>query len=317
MNAAAHHTPLRTRLVKLLLLTSLLSPSSPSSPFGPLSPLSPSQATAQPTPPLTHHDIQTHTLESPHQAKPTQVRVLRPEDYVPNQKRYRVLYVLPVVAESERRFGDGLLEIKNAGLHDQHQLICVAPEFTAPPWFADHDSDPTKKDESHFLKTLLPFIDAQYATVDAASGRLLRGFSKSGWGALSLLLRHPHMFGRAAAWDCGIRIDTGPIEEADRRERIKRIWGSPENFERYRLSTLVKTRGQALGPEPRLFYYNTEGNRAAGGAALHDALVALKIPHRYLFEPKRPHRWDSGWLPTAVEFLVNSKPAANKHPLTR
>ena len=55
---------------------------------------------------------------------------------------------------------------------------------------------------------------------------------------------------------------------------------------------------------PGLFYYNTEGTRAIGGAMLHQQMVELQIPHRYLFEPHIPHRWDSGWIPKAVEFLV-------------
>jgi hypothetical protein len=33
-------------------------------------------------------------------------------------------------------------------------------------------------------------------------------------------------------------------------------------------------------------------------------MVEQEIPHRYVFEPKIPHRWDSGWIPQAIEFLV-------------
>jgi S-formylglutathione hydrolase FrmB len=137
-----------------------------------------------------------------------------------------------------------------------------------------------------------------------AKGRLLIGFSKSGWGALALVLRHPDAFYRAAAWDSGIRVDTGPIEESERAERIHREWGSVENFEANRLSNLIKTRGKDLGDKSRLFYFNTEGKRAAGGVEIHRLLVENEIPHHYVMEPHRTHAWDSGWIPEAMAFLV-------------
>jgi len=62
-----------------------------------------------------------------------------------------------------------------------------------------------------------------------------------------------------------------------------------------------------LGESARLFYYNTEGKRASGGAEIHRLMVDLKIPHRYLFEPKRRHRWDSGWIPEAMRFLIDNQ----------
>ncbi len=244
-----------------------------------------------------------HRVDSEFQGEETTVRVLLPDHY--NQsEQYRVLYVLPVVAKDNRRFGDGLLETRKHNLHDVHNLICVSPEFVEMSWFADHASNPDRRDESHFLKVILPLIDQKYGTIAAKEGRLLVGFSKSGWGALSLLLRNPELFHRAAGWDIGIRVDTGPIEVADQSERIRDIWGSPENFERYRLSTLIKTRGKALGDEARIFYFNTDGARAEGGAKIHRLMIERGIPHRYLREPKRPHRWDSGWMPEAVGFVV-------------
>lgn len=249
--------------------------------------------------------FQVHQISSEYQKGETAVRVLLPDRMDPS-KQYRALYVLPVVAAADRRFGDGLRQVRELGLHNAHDLICVAPEFTAPPWFADHDRDPRMRDESHLLKVVLPFIEETYPAIREAKGRLLVGFSKSGWGALSLLLRHPQTFHKAAGWDTGIRIDMGPMNEADRAERIARIFGSRENFDEYRLSALLRRRGSALGQKPRLFYYSTGGVRAPGGAEIHQLMVKLGIPHRYVYEPKRPHRWDSGWLPQAVQFLVDA-----------
>ena len=252
---------------------------------------------------LVADEVRVHDLDSPFQKGRTTVRVLLP-DRLESACSYRVLYVLPVVAGSERRFGDGLAEVRKLDAHNRHGLICVAPEFTSPPWFADHDLYDGVRDESHLLKVVLPFVEENYPVLGGIEGRLLVGFSKSGWGALSLLLRNSKMFHRAAAWDTGIRVDLGPIEEKARAERIARDFGTAANFEKYRLSRLIRDGGRELGPESRFFYYNTGGRRAQGGSELHQLMVELAVPHTYLYEPKRPHRWDSGWLRAAIDFLA-------------
>jgi len=35
----------------------------------------------------------------------------------------------------------------------------------------------------------------------------------------------------------------------------------------------------------------------------HDKLFDYGIPHVFEFHAKEKHRWDSGWLPRAVEYL--------------
>jgi hypothetical protein len=89
-------------------------------------------------------------------------------------------------------------------------------------------------------------------------------------------------------------------------QRIDSLFGGEENFEKYRLTTLLKERGGQLGDQTRLFYYNTEGRRGPGGAEIHKLMVELGIPHLYLYEPHRKHSWESGWIPAAVRFLVFS-----------
>lgn len=250
----------------------------------------------------------TYQIRSPYQAGTTKLRILLPDDF-DLRKKYRVLYVLPVHEDGVgiEKHGDGLVEIKKHGYHNQHQLICVAPGYTSKPWYADHDLNPEKQDESHLLKTVIPFIEKRYPVQPDAKGRLLIGFSKSGWGAATLLLRNPNVFYRAAAWDSGVRVDTGPIEETERNVRIAREWGSRNNFEANRLSSLIKTRGKQLGDDARLFYFNTEGTRAIGGVEIHRLLVEYEIPHRYVMEPYREHAWNTGWIPEAMAFLVGEQ----------
>ena len=250
--------------------------------------------------------IRIHELKSPFQKKDTSLRVLLPEE-MEEGTRHRVLFVLPVHEDGLFKHGDGLLEVQKSNIHNKSQLICVAPAFSSESWFADHDQNPAKMDESHLLKTVIPFVEKAYPVRTDGKGRLLIGFSKSGWGALTLLLRHPGEFHRAVGWDPGIRIDLGPFGKGfDREKRIRRDFGSDGNFEKFRISKLLKTRGKKLkNDEVRLFYFNCDGTpRTVGGARIHRLMVEEGIPHRYVMEARRDHRWDSGWMPQALEFLT-------------
>src|ERR1051325_3411469 len=142
---------------------------------------------------ITHY-----TIESPYQSNTTTLRLI----YAPtsaNTRDQRILFVLPVEPNEENRFGDGLTEIVRQNLHVKHNLIVVAPTFDYWPWYADHPTDGGRRQESYLIKVIIPLIDQLFPCKH--QHRLLLGFSKSGWGALSLILRHPGMFEAASTWD--------------------------------------------------------------------------------------------------------------------
>ena len=225
-----------------------------------------------------------HTLASPRQAGETVVRVLLPDQL---EGRAPVVYVLPVEAGRESKYGDGLLEAKKLGLHNRHGVICVAPTFSRLPWYADHPTDPAIAQESYFLKDVLPLIEKTYPT----SHRLLLGFSKSGHGAFSLLLRHPELFQRALAWDAPLMMDHHD------RYGSGQVYGTAENFRKYRPADLLGN----LDKELRLIHMGFDAFRDH-----HEGFEKLlKGPHIYRDGPKRAHRWDSGWLEPAFELLVD------------
>jgi hypothetical protein len=127
--------------------------------------------------------VVTHTVESEFQKGPTVVRVLPPSKVEPG-RRYRVLYILPVQPGLEPRWGDGLDEVRKLGLHDKYGLFCVAPTFSDWPWYADHPTDPVKRQESYLLRTVLQLVESRHPVLAKPEGRLLLGFSKSGWGGV-------------------------------------------------------------------------------------------------------------------------------------
>ena len=241
--------------------------------------------------------VATHRVASPYQSDTTEVRVLMPRD-LPLTMRIPAIYVLPVEPRDEHRYGDGLAEIARHQLHQKHGVLFVAPSFSALPWYADHPSDPQFAQESHFVKVVVPLIDKTYPTVAERRGRLLLGFSKSGWGAMTLLLRHPELFDRAAAWDAPLWLDEPG------RYGSGEIFGTPENFRRYQVSALLTSRARQLGNEPRLILAG-HGAFAADHEQAHQLLERLQVPHIYLDGPTRQHDWHSGWVTPTVEQLLS------------
>jgi len=214
-----------------------------------------------------------------------------------------VLYVLPVEAGDGTYWGDPLAEIKSHNLHNRFGLICVYPTFSQLPWYADHPEKAEIRQESYLLRVVLPAVEDRYPVLPGPKGRLLVGFSKSGWGALSLLLRYPDVFGRAAAWDAPLAVDR-PVHFG-----MGEIFGTQQNFEEYRILGLLGQRAEVLGRTegslrpPRLVLLGY-GNFRRDHQIAHNLMETLKIPHVYRDGPYRKHHWQSGWLPEAVQCLV-------------
>jgi S-formylglutathione hydrolase FrmB len=237
-----------------------------------------------------------HTVDSPYQSGQTEIRVLLPSR-LEDGKRYPVIYVLPVEAGRGNRYGDGLVEVQKHKLHDKHGVIFVAPTFSHLPWYCDHPAQNEIRQETHFLKVVIPFVEKTYPISGKAEDRLLLGFSKSGWGAWSLLLRHPETFGRAAAWDAPLMMaEMGKYGTSE-------IFSTQENFEKYRLADLLRLKAEQMTGKKRLILTGYGSFREHHQKA-HALLDELKIPHEYRDGPSRKHDWHSGWVSEAVELLV-------------
>lgn len=237
-----------------------------------------------------------HEVTSPYQAGTTEIRVLLPDDY-DIARKYSVVYVLPVETGKERAYGDGLMEAKKLGLHNKHQAIFVAPTFSHLPWYADHPTRLEIRQETYFVKAVLPFVEKTYSVIPGIRGRFLLGFSKSGWGAFSLLLRHPQLFEKAAGWDAPFMMDTGKPYGSEQ------VFATQENFERYRLTTLLKANAAALKDRPRLFVFGYGGFRMHH-QQVHALMTKLEIAHDYEDGPHRKHDWHSGWVAPAATWLL-------------
>ena len=188
-------------------------------------------------------------------------------------RRYPAVYVLPVEAGNEDRWGNGLQRSASTTCTTSSQPIFVAPTFSHLPWYADHPSEPTIRQETYFLKVVLPLVEQRYPVQAEPAGRLLLGFSKSGYGALSLLLRHPDV------------RPSGRVGRAAGDGSAEPVWHGRDLRDAGELRPLPRdpvagaTGGELRGPL-RLFLLGY-GNFREQHEKTHALMLKLGMPHHY------------------------------------
>ena len=232
-------------------------------------------------------------VASPHQGRRTRLRIVASAAATEKGNR-RFLFVLPVEPREEARYGDGLEAVLKTGLHEKLGLIVVAPSFDKLPWYANHPTDQGRQDERYLLDTVIPLLDRMYPSRQPQ--RLLLGFSKSGWGAFSLILRHPGIFNAAAAWDAPL------IKDKPDQFGMDEAFGSQENFEHYQITKLLREKSGPFQAAQRLWLAGYGGFRTQVAAA-HKLMDELRIQHLYADGPQRQHVWGSGWVEEAIQAL--------------
>jgi pimeloyl-ACP methyl ester carboxylesterase len=261
------------------------------------------------SPPLRLNYLQ-YSVSSTRQQFETIVRVLEPDNLAALENP-RVVYLLPSTPELSHRSGDGLDQVLQHDLHNQHGLVFVAPTYSDWPWMTDLPDQPMFQQLMFFLEEVVPFIDDQYPSLP----RLMIGYSKGGSAALQILLRYPEKFAAAAAFDSPV-MKTQP----DQWE-MPYFWPNPEHFEDFSIPHLLRTRGAELGDNPRiaLHGYGNFGRDAPDWShdhlsEAHELLDELGIAHVYDNAKRRAHRWDSGWLPEAIASLVQMTDPGRANP---
>ncbi len=233
--------------------------------------------------------IARHSLNSRWQAHPTLVRVATPPTI---NAATTITFVLPVEPDDHAQYGDGFAQFVALRWHEQLNTIVAAPTFSAMPWYGDHPTTHTLQQARYLMQDVVPLLNRYYGR----RKRLLLGFSKSGVGALSLLLRHMDQFYAAAVWDAPLMV------EAPDQWEMASIFGTAEQYARFRVKTLLADHAPTL-KQRRRFALHGYGIYRDHMIAAHDYLNALGVPHEFACADYHDHRWDSGWLPACAAAL--------------
>jgi hypothetical protein len=232
------------------------------------------------------------------------MRVLRPTSPTAG-RAHQFMYVLPVMPEGSHEFdyGDGMETLRLLNAHNVYNATLIAPSFSIDPWYADHPTDSEIKYESFMCLELQPWVTANLAT-SGSEQHWLVGYSKSGFGGIDLLLKHPDLFTLGAFWDFPAQGMTAYDQLAQSGDN----YGTDANFQaNYRMTDAFLNAHKApFLSANRLwiwgyYLYETDVD------GLASELTSLGIVHTYP-TPVRGlgHTWDAGWVPQAVDGLYQN-----------
>ncbi|MDR3706982.1 MAG: alpha/beta hydrolase-fold protein [Capsulimonadaceae bacterium] len=254
----------------------------------------------------------------------TDLRIIEPSCGIDAATRF--LYVLPVqpgtpLSMGSRwtmAYGDGIAAMRALDVANIYNVLVVEPGFNAvdftsndpasgpAPWYGDSPSNPQIRQESYIVRDIVPTVDAMYPS--ASRVRMLIGYSKSGWGAINLLLRHPDLFASAAAWDAPLMMrEISPCHYAnedivygrdnayfDRVYRLDAHIASASALKAARRIWIGINAAPPLQPSTRPY----AGNFPQQGVDFTKVLDASNIPYT-LHWPTRQVR--HSWSPTTVD----------------
>jgi enterochelin esterase-like enzyme len=253
---------------------------------------------------VTKNGVKIHTVETQYQNGKQEIRVLLPDDYKEG-KLYNVLYLLPVEEGFNQRYGYGLGVLKEMDAHNKHDIIIVQMGFEKEPWYADHVRNPKASQASYLKEFIIPFIEKYYSTKSAPEGRLLLGFSKSGWGAFSLILTYPEYFGYAASWDAPMFFDRFHYG-------MEQIYGTLEQLNAYRPDLLISKQKKHFQNKTRLVLMGERNwgssipapNGGSHTVEMHELLEKEGVKHIFNNNLNVPHRWNKQWMAPILEALI-------------
>jgi enterochelin esterase-like enzyme len=142
-----------------------------------------------------------HLFPTPSRGKDTQGSFLicLPEGYAFNDKKYPVIYWLHGSNGNSREGAWMCGKMKEAMQKgDMPQTIVVFVQGLPVGWY-NNSKDSTMPVEDVIIKDLIPYVDANYRTIDKREGRGIEGMSMGGYGSLHLGFKYPELFGVVSA----------------------------------------------------------------------------------------------------------------------
>lgn len=235
-------------------------------------------------------------------AAKSEIQVIKPSGWDANAS-YPILYMLPALANSVEQAGGNSTPAQIAiagGYANLYGCVVIIPSFRN----ADEYWYGKKTDLSADHHTFTASILTAYAIDHLAGGtgrenHLLMGYSKSGWAAISLLLRNPTKFGYAASWDGIMDVDWAtegvPFGAAQ-------MFTTEANFNLYDPDQILVANLASVNDKARIvlrgyFQFQTDQTYFKG------LLDANSVSCTFNNTLGTEHSWDGGWPNSTVADL--------------
>ena len=253
--------------------------------------------------------VDTIEVFSPTMQKTLKAAVVTPKDYKNAGHSYPSIYVLH---GGSGRFSDWHKQVTDPrlllDLANQYQTIIVTPGVGPASYYFDSPLLDSVKYETYITKELIPFVDANYATIKDRKARAITGLSMGGHGAITLSAKHPELFIAAGSMSGVMNIDTRMWKVSDEFRNLRKSaqiamlgaiqYDAP--FSEYTAVGLVdrmKENGIALIIDCGVDDFLIETNRL-----MHQLLLEKGVPHEYTERPGA-HTWQYWTEALPVHFL--------------
>lgn len=232
-------------------------------------------------------------------ATPGRLDILLPDTYDPGNE-YPLVICLGVEGNPGAAYPAEMPIIATADLHNTRDaIVCQWSNQNALfPWWGAKDTG-TNDYEKVIANQLIPYMRERYSITAGRDGIGLFGWSKGGWGALSLILRNPTKIGFAAVWDADYNetfdSDGGPN---DYEEDV--FFGTEAQFELYNPKTLLPSHLASINDKKRL-YVSGAVRFVPDTLDLHSDLATNSIEHEWDYHDAAAaggfaHTSSFGWI---------------------
>ncbi len=178
------------------------------------------------------------------------------------------------------------------------KALLVLPDGGYSSWYMDSEIDTSFKYETFIINELIPYIDANYPSINNRNARAITGLSMGGHGALYLSIRHKNLFGAAGSVCGGVDIRPFP-KNWDIAKKLGTIESNPSNWEK---NSVINVSDSLVNGDLQLiidcglddFFLNV--NRA-----FHKKLLDKKIAHTYT---ERPGKHNTAYWRNSIDYQL-------------
>lgn len=165
-------------------------------------------------------------------------------------------------------------------------VIFVCPDGQNS-WYWDSPVNKDMQFETFIIKELVPFVDANYRTMNTPKMRAITGLSMGGHGSMYLALRHPDVFGLAGSMSGGVDIRPFP----DNWEMKRWLGEKKDNMERWtEYAAITQIPNIKNGDVKITVDCGVDDFFAQVNREFHKALLDAGIDHDYTERPGI-HNW--------------------------
>ncbi len=235
---------------------------------------------------LSAGSVDTVSIYSNSMHKYIKAVVIKPGSYKKKAKRFPVVYLLHGYDGWYSNWIIRVPELKNYA--DSNQTIIVCPDGATSSWYFDSPVDTAYRYETHITKEVVGYIDKNFRTIADKKHRAITGLSMGGHGALFLAIRHTDLFGAAGSISGGVDLK----ESRNRFDISKRIGDTLSHAREWHDLTVINLiENYDVTGLKIIFDCGDKDIFISGNRRLHQKMLQLKIPHKYIERPGQ-HNWD-------------------------